>query len=64
MFGSDDDLFDGVSLWNTHNVASSPLVEHSADFAVIAPVGHALMDAGIYLDDDAGSRLILVEQLA
>ena len=64
MFRSDDDFFDSVSLRNTHYITPSPLVEYNANFAVVAPVGHALVDAGIYLDHNVGSRLILLEQLA
>ena len=64
MFRSDDDFFDSVSLWDTYYITPSSLVEYNANFAVVASVGHAFVDAGIYLDHNVGSRLILLEQLA
>jgi hypothetical protein len=64
MLRSDDDLSDSVSLGDTHYITPSPLVKYSADFAMVAPVGHAFVDTRIYLDNNTGSRLILMQQLA
>jgi len=64
MLRSDDNLFDSVSLGDTYYITPSTLVKYGADFTMVAPVGHAFVDARIYPDDDAGSRLILIKQLA
>jgi hypothetical protein len=64
MFRSDDDLSDGIPLGNTYHVTASSLVENSANLAMVTPVRHAFVNAGIYLDNNTGSRLILLKQLA
>lgn len=58
MFGSGDDFFDSVSLWNADNVASPAFSDYCADFAVEASVGHSFLDARVYSDHDAVSRLV------
>lgn len=49
---------------NMHNVASSPLLSHSTDRALISSMGHPLLNCGIDHDANPVARIIDLEKAA
>jgi len=64
MFRPDYDFFDGVSLGDGHDVASSTFFCYRTNFSVKASVRHSFLGAWIYSDEDAVSRGIFLEKFA
>ncbi len=64
VFGAHDDFFDRLSLRDIHHVGSALFVSYNADSPMIPSVGHAFVDARVYLHHHLLPRLVLVKDLA
>jgi len=64
MFRSHYDLFNGVALRDTDDVAPPAFANYRSNFSMVASMRHALLNAGVYLNHYIVAWVKVAEQSA
>ena len=64
MFWAHDYLFSRLTLRHIHDVTSAPLIDYDTYFPMVPPMGHAFMDARVYLNHNFLPWFVFIKDFA